>query len=102
MRKALAERDRRCTWPGCRGEPGHCQGHHETEWVAGGRTDVDQMSLVCTTHHPKLSQGWRLERLPGGGMVAHRPPSQGPEPPPRAAPPGGPRDALAAGHPPRG
>jgi len=74
MRKALAERDRRCAWPACPDPPGWCQGHHETEWVAGGRTDIDVMSLVCGKHHPKLSRGWRLERLPGGGMVA-RPPS---------------------------
>jgi hypothetical protein len=31
------------------------------------------MTLLCTKHHRKLSEGWRLERLPDGRRVAHPP-----------------------------
>jgi hypothetical protein len=73
MRKALAERDRHCVWPGCPDPPDWTQGHHEVPWGQGGGTDVDEMSLLCLDHHQKLDQGWRLERLPDGRRVAHPP-----------------------------
>jgi hypothetical protein len=78
MSRALAERDRRCVWPGCDRPPEWTQCHHEHAWVRGGDTDVDLMSLVCTPHHGRLSRGWRLERLPDRRMVAHAPRRQGP------------------------
>jgi hypothetical protein len=73
MRRALAERDRKCVWPGCSDPPDRTQGHHEVPWALGGGTDVDEMSLLCLDHHQKLDQGWRLERLPDGRRVAHPP-----------------------------
>ena len=78
MSKALAERDRRCVWPGCDRPPEWTQRHHELPWALGGRTEVDGMSLLCTRHHAKLGRGWRLERLPDRRMVAHPPRRPGP------------------------
>ena len=83
MRKALAERDRHCVWPpGCDRPPEWTQGHHEVPWALGGGTDIETMALLCGKHHRKLSEGWRLERLPDRRWVAH--------PPPRPAPVWGP------------
>ena len=75
MRRALAERDRRCVWPpGCPNPPDWCQGHHEVAWTQGGGTNLEEMALLCLDHHQKLDEGWRLERLPDGRRVAHPPP----------------------------
>jgi hypothetical protein len=73
MRKALAERDRRCVWPGCPDPPGVCQHHHERPWALGGETEIDEMALLCGNHHGMLDRGWRLERLPDRRTVAHPP-----------------------------
>src|SRR5437879_3259434 len=71
MRKALAERDRHCTWPPrCDRPPEWTQGHHEVPWARGGGTEVEGMTLLCAKHHRKLSEGWRLRQLPDGRRVA--------------------------------
>jgi hypothetical protein len=31
------------------------------------------MRMLCGKHHPLLREGWRLERMPDGRMVAHPP-----------------------------
>ncbi|MBO0683901.1 MAG: DUF222 domain-containing protein [Candidatus Dormibacteraeota bacterium] len=93
MRRALAARDRRCVWPGCRNLADDCDGHHaDKPWCRGGGTNVDEMALLCASHHGKLDRGWRLERvLNHAGWVAHPPEPPGPvfgpavhDPPPRA------------------
>jgi hypothetical protein len=73
MRKALAVRDGRCLWPGCDRPPSWTQGNHERDWRHGGRTDVNEMGLVCQRHHTRLNRGWRLERLPGRRAIVHPP-----------------------------
>ena len=49
QRTALALRDGGCVM--CGRPPAECQTHHLTDWAAGGRTDLDQMVLLCWTHH---------------------------------------------------
>ena len=78
MRRALAERDRRCVWPGCDRRPEWAQADHAVPWRSGGETEVDGMRLLCTGHHARLSRGWRLERLPDRRMVVHPPGRSGP------------------------
>ena len=73
MRKALAQRDRHCVWPGCDRPPEWSQGDHELPWAKGGETEVESMRLLCVPHHRKLDRGWRLERLSDGRMVVHPP-----------------------------
>jgi hypothetical protein len=60
-------------WPGCDRPPEWTQGHHERPWAQGGETDVEEMTLLCTPHHGRLSAGWRLERLPDRRVVVHPP-----------------------------
>jgi hypothetical protein len=64
MRRALAERDRRCVWPGCDRPPSWSQSDHILPWEQGGNTEIEGMRLLCVPHHRRLGRGWRLERLP--------------------------------------
>lgn len=52
QRRALAVRDRGCSWKGCDRPPQWCDVHHLdgfTRW--GGRTDIDKQALYCRPHH---------------------------------------------------
>jgi hypothetical protein len=46
----LAIRDR-CWVDGCDVPADRCEAHHETEWEKGGRTDLEELTLVCKGHH---------------------------------------------------
>src|SRR6266542_5926461 len=47
--RQLRYRDRECTFTGC-GERRFTQAHHIVWWDQGGRTDLDNLLLVCTFH----------------------------------------------------
>lgn len=73
QRRALAARDRGCSFPGCTIPASWCQVHHIIPWVDGGRTDVGSMALLCGHHHRMFGQlGWDCVMIRG---VPHwRPP----------------------------
>jgi hypothetical protein len=53
----------RCQFPGC-GHTRHLHAHHVVAWWAGGRTDVDNLVLVCSFHHGVIhDRGYRIRRL---------------------------------------
>ena len=54
QRRALAARDRGCVIPGCAIPAEACQTHHVHEWAAGGRTDDQNLVLVCWAHHRQV------------------------------------------------
>jgi 5-methylcytosine-specific restriction endonuclease McrA len=47
---ALLLRDAHCTHPGCRSRTG-LEAHHVRHWLHGGRTDLDNLVLLCRRHH---------------------------------------------------
>ena len=47
--RALVARDRGCVI--CGAAPNWCQAHHVRYWILGGRTDIDNLALVCHLHH---------------------------------------------------
>jgi hypothetical protein len=49
--KALVARDRHCQAPGCHRPPAECQSHHREHWTRGGKTDLDNLELLCWYHH---------------------------------------------------
>jgi hypothetical protein len=53
---ALWRRDRGCTAPGC-GRTRFLHAHHVKPWAAGGRTDLDNLILLCGDHHRLLHDG---------------------------------------------
>jgi Domain of unknown function (DUF222)/HNH endonuclease len=52
----LWRRDRGCAHPGC-GRTRFLHAHHVVPWAGGGRTDVDNLVLLCGEHHRSLHDG---------------------------------------------
>jgi len=70
QRAALEARDGRvCAFPGCERTHG-LHAHHLTHWIHGGRTDLDNLALLCTAHHHLLHEGrFTARRRAGGGLA---------------------------------
>jgi hypothetical protein len=71
---ALVLRDQHCAFPGCRRPPVMCHAHHIVPWVDGGVTSLDNLVLLCGTHH-RIVHGtpWQV-RLGSDGRPEFRPP----------------------------
>jgi hypothetical protein len=62
MLRQLRYRDGGCTFPGC-GSQRFAKAHHVEWWSDGGRTDLDNLVLVCSFHHKLVHEhGWRIDR----------------------------------------
>ncbi len=56
---ALITRDGGCSFPGCTHPPSWCDRHHIVDWILGGLTDLDNLTLLCRYHHTHfLQKGW--------------------------------------------
>ena len=56
---ALIAREGGCSFPGCDHPPQWCDRHHIIDWIDGGPTDLDNMTLLCRYHHTHfLQKGW--------------------------------------------
>jgi hypothetical protein len=54
-----------CQFPGCT-HTRHLHAHHVRSWLYGGRTDIDNMILICSFHHVLIhDHGYRIRRLDG-------------------------------------
>ena len=51
QRLAAIIRDGGCTADGCTNNYDRCELHHEPPWEQGGRTNLDELQLVCASHH---------------------------------------------------
>jgi hypothetical protein len=61
QRRALAARDGGCVFPGCDHPPDWTEAHHITPWNQGGKTDLDNLCLLCDHHHDHHRRaGWRI------------------------------------------
>ena len=47
--RVLLARDKGCVL--CGAHPNWCQAHHVKYWLLGGRTDIDNLVLLCHAHH---------------------------------------------------
>jgi len=62
MLRQLRYRDQECRFPGC-GARRFIQAHHIGWWERGGRTDLDNLVLVCSFHHRLVHEyGWAVRR----------------------------------------
>jgi hypothetical protein len=66
MVRQVRYRDRGCRFPGC-GTRRFTEAHHIVWWSRGGRTDLDNLLLICSFHHRLVHEhGWTIERDAGG------------------------------------
>jgi hypothetical protein len=73
MVRQLRYRDQECRFPGC-GSRRFTQAHHIVWWRHGGRTDLDNLVLVCFFHHKLVHEyGWAVRRDPDGMVRWFRP-----------------------------
>ena len=64
---ALIARDAGCSFPGCAHPPQYCERHHMREWIDGGLTNLNNLTLLCTYHHHNfLARGWTCRINPDG------------------------------------
>jgi hypothetical protein len=85
QRTALAIRDGGCVFPGCDRPLAWCEAHHLRHWLHGGPTDLENLALLCRTHHRAVHEGGRrLHRDPDGRLTA-TPPYRRPQRAPAAA-----------------
>jgi hypothetical protein len=60
QRREVMRRDRHCRFPGCTNVT-FTNVHHVVPWKPGGRTDLDNLVLVCVHHHHLVhSSGWQV------------------------------------------
>lgn len=61
LRRALVARDGGCRFPSCDRPPEWTDGHHIIHWVDGGTTRLDNLVLLCRTHHRYVHEdGWTI------------------------------------------
>ena len=73
IRRALHARDGGCRFPGCDASR-FTDAHHVQHWADGGKTSLDNLILLCRTHHRLLHEGgFRLIHRPGGELAFQRP-----------------------------
>jgi hypothetical protein len=72
---ALVARDSGCSFPGCDRAAQWCERHHIVEWVQGGETNLDNLTLLCRYHHHNFAtRGWDC-RINGDGLPEWIPPA---------------------------
>ncbi|MDE0654075.1 MAG: DUF222 domain-containing protein [bacterium] len=70
QRSVLAARDKGCI--GCATSPNWCQAHHVWHWEHGGRTDIDNMCLLCSHCHTLVHTNRAdITQDPNGGFTLH-------------------------------
>jgi hypothetical protein len=71
---ALIAREGGCSFPGCDHPPQWCDRHHIIDWIDGGPTDLDNLTLLCRYHHTHFPQkGWTC-RINEDGLPEWIPP----------------------------
>ena len=60
QRREVMRRDRQCRFPGCTNVT-FTNVHHVVPWKPGGRTDLDNLALLCLFHHKTVhTKGWKM------------------------------------------
>lgn len=74
MRRALNARDEGCRWPGCDRPASWTSAHHLDHWSRGGRTELQNLVLLCHRHHWMVHEGgWQLIKTEDGGYLTAPP-----------------------------
>lgn len=74
QRIALTARDEHCI--GCQANPLWCRAHHIIWWSHDGKTDFNNLLLVCDACHHKIhDQGWQVHQHPKTRKFYLKPPT---------------------------
>jgi hypothetical protein len=73
LRRLIAVRDGGCRFPGCDRPLAWCDAHHVTPWSQGGRTDRDNLLMLCRRHHRAVHEGGFTLLLDGAAVTVYRP-----------------------------
>jgi hypothetical protein len=71
LRRALWSRDRGCRFPSCANSH-YVHAHHIDHWAHGGETSLDNLVLLCGTHHRLLHEGGIGVRRTTSGQLEFR------------------------------
>ncbi len=72
IRRALRHRDGGCQFPGCHNR--FADAHHIKHWADGGTTALDNLVLLCRSHHRAVHEGgYLVERTDTGDHLFTRP-----------------------------
>jgi hypothetical protein len=64
IRRALVLRDRGCTFPSCDRPASTTHSHHIREWSKGGPTKLDNLVLLCSSHHRLIHHSdWQVQLI---------------------------------------
>ena len=73
IRRALWSRDKGCAFPGC-SHTRFVDAHHIKHWADGGETSIENMVLLCTSHHKLVHEGgYKINRDQSGELFFRRP-----------------------------
>jgi hypothetical protein len=73
LRRALWARDRHCSFPGCHNRC-YVDAHHIEHWASGGKTSLENLTLLWTFHHTLLHEGgFKIRRDEEGALYFQRP-----------------------------
>ncbi len=71
LSRLLRHRDGGCRFPGCERKR-WLKAHHLLHWARGGRTDLENLVLLCHSHHRLLHEGgWRTSGDPASELRFH-------------------------------
>ena len=69
QRREVMRRDRHCRFPDCNNKT-FTNVHHIVPWEPGGRTDLDNLALICLYHHHLVhSEGWTMSGNANGELT---------------------------------
>lgn len=84
LARQIRHRDGGCRWVGCN-RKGWINIHHLVHWAEGGPTEMDNLIMLCGTHHRLVHEGkWKISGDPNGELTFIDPTgrvfAQGPHP----------------------
>jgi hypothetical protein len=73
LRRQVINRDQHCAFPACSmSQFLFC--HHREHWARGGKTNLDNLDLLCFRHHELVHEGgWSYRREPDGSTIWFKP-----------------------------